>query len=141
PVILPVTLAFLLGAGASLLFWTANLRYMMYSLVCLVPLLLNLLVFALIVTNVDLIIAQLSHIEYLPRYLLTVTGLLMIVITLVHGFATIHMYWFLPAWLAFVSMPWLGAEFPHAMPVAYLVLLCMAGIAAIFWQWKSRDKE
>lgn len=140
PVILPLLVNAALGIFASIMLWVATAQHPKAPL-CLLPILLNLALPALAFFNIDTLINTGIGLEYIPHYLLTVTGLILLVATFVLCFATLSVVWFFPAWLALTAMPWLGASYPFIAAILYVLMLGVAGVASVFSHWRNMDNE
>lgn len=141
PVFLPLAVDSMIGIGASLMLWVGSRRYGIQSMMCLLPLLLNVLVFALGIFKLDIFTGLSFGVDTLPSYLLSATGLILAVTTMIVGLANISIYWFLPAWMALMAMPWAATLYPFAASIAYVIMLGVAGVASVFTYWRAMDNE
>lgn len=141
PIILPLLVNATIGIGASLMLWVGAAQYSDKSSLCVLPILLNIALPAVAFFEIDWLIQTGIGLEYLPHYLLTLTGLLLLGITFGLCFAVFAVIWFFPAWLMLIAVPWLGASSPFLAVISYIVLLGGAGIASVYTYWKNMDNE
>lgn len=141
PVYLPLIIACVYGASASLILWATSRRYGGRSLMCLMPFVLNVVLCIVSLFYLNSFISINIGTEYLPLYLLTVTGLILMGMTTTLGLSDMNFFWLMPAWLALTALPWLNEYYPFAATIIYLIFLAIVGIASVFWYWKSMDLE
>jgi signal transduction histidine kinase/CheY-like chemotaxis protein/HPt (histidine-containing phosphotransfer) domain-containing protein len=140
PAILPLMINGTLGILASITLMVAGHRQNEKAIIAIVPLLLSFTAIVIGIFYLDSL-TNLLPLENLPVYILSATGLMLVLITMALGIADIGLFWFMPAWLVLMAMPWLSDEIPFVMPVAYAFLLAVAGVSSVFGYWHAMDRE
>ena len=141
PVILPLLINAAIGIGASAMLWVAASKATQNASLCVLPILVNLIVPALAFFNLETLLSAGIGLEYIPNYLLTLTGVMLLGLTVAFCFAEFSVIWYFPAWVALTAMPWLGSSYPFVASIFYVLMLGVAGVAAVFSHWRSMDNE
>lgn len=141
PAVMPLMVAAALGFGATVLQWAVSQGTGKCSALCSLGFLAN---GAVIIGTVPALPYILSHdisLSSIPFFLLTGTGLLLLVVNIISGFTIPALLWFAPSWALLTLLPWLAERFPTTGFSLYALLLGAGGVASVFMYWQQRSDE
>jgi signal transduction histidine kinase/CheY-like chemotaxis protein/HPt (histidine-containing phosphotransfer) domain-containing protein len=140
-VMAPLLFSAALGIGASLMQMLAGKSLKADQTAALSVAALNIVAIGLGMAMLPQLVSMGLPLHYLPHIVQTLSGLILLVLTLIASLRLMAFAWFLPAWLMLALAAWLSNAYPFAPYIAYGLLLLAASVSAVFAYWQNMARE